>query len=251
MCIVPASPTATTTAASPCPATILSPDQRQLLALHALAGSRPIRQLADQRHVSRQFVYRQAGQARQALHQAFDPAPADRQVLFTLPVTKDWLHQLVLGLVLIGHSPLRGVQELLDALFDYPLSVGAIHQIVHAAVPGARRHHDRQDRAGVRIGVHDEICQAGQPALVGGAADSTSCYLLSQEQRRDTETWAVRLLESADRGLRPEATIADAAPAQRAGGQVALPGVVCRGDVFHPFDKNGGHVSTHKLLEER
>jgi hypothetical protein len=43
----------------------------------------------------------------------------------------------------------------------------------------------------------------------------------------------VRLLELKERGFDPDATIADAGPALRAGQKMALPDVPCRGDVFH------------------
>jgi hypothetical protein len=43
----------------------------------------------------------------------------------------------------------------------------------------------------------------------------------------------VRLLELKERGFRPTATIADFAGGLRAGQALALPGVPCRGDVFH------------------
>src|SRR5262249_53221318 len=155
--------------------------------------------------------------------------------LFHLPVTKAWLHQLTLGLVLICHSSVRGVQELLRDLFDYPIAVGTVHGILARAALGARDHNARQDLARIRVGAHDEIFQAGRPVLVGCDADSTYCYLLSQEEYRDTEAWAVRLWELADRGFRPEATVADGGAALRAGQALALPGVPCRGDVFHPF----------------
>ena len=46
------------------------------------------------------------------------PAPKADEVLFHLPVTKAWLRQLVLALVLICHSSYRGVVELLRDLFD-------------------------------------------------------------------------------------------------------------------------------------
>ena len=36
------------------------------------------------------------------------------------------------------------------------------------------------------------------------------CYLLVAEQRRDADTWGVHLLDAAERGLRPDYTIADA-----------------------------------------
>ena len=218
-----------------CPAKGLDPSQRQRLALDAIIGSAPISRIAGQQQVSRKFVYHQAHKAQQALDQAFAPAPParDHRVLFYLPVTKAWLRQLVLALVLIAHCSFRGVTELLRDLFDYHTSVGTVHNIVARAVDAARQINQRQDLSRVRIGALDEIFQAGRPVLVGVDAESTYCYLLSQEAHRDADTWGVRLLELADRGFAPEATIADFASGLRAGHERALPGVACRGDVFH------------------
>ncbi len=206
---------------------------RQQLALGALAGQ-SVTALADQHQVSRKFVYRQLGHAHDALDQAFAP-PADQppHLLFRLPVTKPWLRQLVLGLTLICHSSLRGVRELLADLFDYPLSLGSVHNILHQAVADARPHNAQQDLAAIRIGAHDEIFQGGRPVLVGADVVSTYCYLLSPEEHRDADTWGVRLLELCDRGFRPVAAIADFAGGLRAGQAEALPDVPCRGDVFH------------------
>jgi hypothetical protein len=206
---------------------------RQQLALDALTGQ-SVSALADQRQVSRKFVYQQLGHARAALDQAFAPPPAQPpQFLFWLPVTKPWLRQLVLGLTLICHSSLRGVHELLADLFDYPLSLGSIHNILHQAVANARAHNAQQDLAAIRVGAHDEIFQAGRPVLVGADVASTYCYFLSPEEHRDADTWGVRLLELRERGFRPDATIADFAGGLRAGQAEALPDVPCRGDVFH------------------
>jgi len=211
----------------------LPPPVRRQLSLDALAGQ-PVADLAAEHHVSRKFVYQQLYRAHGALDQAFAPAPPEpAQLLFWLPVTKPWLRQLVLGLTLICHSSQRGVQELLRDLFDYPLSLGAIHNILADAVPRARRHSAAQDLRGVRLGAHDEIFQGQRPVLVGVDADSTFCYLLSLEEHRDADTWGVRLLELAERGFAPAATVADFGLGLRAGQAEALPGVPCRGDVFH------------------
>src|SRR5271163_3163754 len=113
MCLSTRAPAADNPRVTPArPAQTLSPEQRQQLAVEALARTVPITELADQNHVSRKFVYRQQDIARDALSNAFDPPPADDAVLFHLPVTKHWIQQLTLGLVLIGHCPLRGVVEL-------------------------------------------------------------------------------------------------------------------------------------------
>jgi hypothetical protein len=220
-------------APAPCPAKQFRPRQRQELALEVLAGTQPVSDLARQHQVSRKFLYQQADTAEQALDRAFDPPQAADDVLFSLPVTKAWLRQLVLALVLIGHSSYRGVIALLADLFDTKLSLGTVHNIVHAAVAPAAEINRSYDLAGIHVGAHDEIFQAGWPVLVGVDTASTFCYLLSQEEHRDADTWGVRLLELTDCGFAPDATVADFGTGLRAGQALALPAVPCRGDVFH------------------
>ncbi len=192
-----------------CPAKQLPPQQRQELAVQVLAGAQPVAELARQHQVSRKFLYQQADTAQLALEDAFDPPRPNEQVLFHLPVTKSWLRQLILALVLTCHSPYRGVIALLGDLFDTPLSLGTVHNVVQAAVARAQEINGSYDLAGVRVGAHDEIFQAGRPVLVGVNTASTFCYLLSPEEHRDADTWGVRLLELTERGFAPEATVAD------------------------------------------
>ena len=216
------------------PARLLPAQARLQLALDALAGV-PISHLATTHHTSRKFVYQQLEHAHQAIQQAFHPPAPPEDLLFWLPVTKPWLQQLVLSLVLTCHSSYRGVGELLGDVFDYPLSVGTVHNILHQAVAKAEPLNQQQDLNAVRIGAHDEIFQSGKPVLVGADVHSTSCYLLSPEAHRDGDTWGVRLLELGDRGFDPEATIADFGSGLRKGQQLALPNTPCRGDIFHPL----------------
>ena len=216
-----------------CPAKALPPSQRRDIGLHALARTQSITDLARAFDVSRKFVYQLQACAQAALDEAFDPSSADDEILFHLPVTKRWLHQLVLGLVLICHSPLRGVVELLRDLFDYRMSLGSVFNIVQAAVGPAQRHNDAQDLRRVRVGGHDEIFQAGQPVLVGVDLCSTYCYLLSSESHRDADTWGVHLLQLQARGFDPDYVVADAGYALRAAQAEIMPATRCRSDVFH------------------
>ena len=133
----------------------------------------------------------------------------------------------------ICHSSTRGVVELLRDLFDYRISLGTMHNIVHSPVAQARRINQQYDLSTILIGLLDEIFQAADPVLVGVDAASTFCFLLSPEEHRDADTWGIRLMELVDRGFAPQATIADFASGLRAGHQEALPEVPCRGDVFH------------------
>jgi hypothetical protein len=216
----------------PASAAVLPGLARQQLALDALRGV-PISHIAQDQHVSRKFVYQQLDKAHQGLALVFDPPASPEDLLFWLPVTRPWLRQLVLGLVLICHSSVRGVRELLSDLFDHPVSIGTVHNILQQAVNQARRINQQQDLSLVHIGAHDEIFQAGNPVLVGACVHSTYCYLLSQEEHRDGDTWGVRLLELRDKGFAPQATIADFGGGLRKGQQQALPDVPCRGDIFH------------------
>ncbi len=220
-----------------CPAKSLPSDQRRHVGLQALAGTQTITDLANQHDVSRKFVYQQCSIADEALSDAFAPQPVDDQVLFHLPVTRQWLQQLTLGLVLCCHSPLRGVVELLRDLFDHDVSVSTVFNIVRAAVAPARACNQRQDLSRVRVGAHDEIFQAGQPVLVGADALSSYCYLLSLEEHRDADTWGVHLLDLHARGFQPDCVVADAGNALRAAQGQVLPDVPCRSDVFHALQE--------------
>lgn len=211
----------------------LGPQERKNLSLQVLARTEPVTSLSARNGVSRKFLYNQAAKAQDALDEAFVPSTGDDEILFYLPVTKKWIRQFVLALVLICHSSFRGVMELLRDLFDYPISLGSIHNVVKEATEKAREINSAQELSQVRVGAHDEIFQARKPVLVGADVESTYCYLLVLEEHRDEDTWGVHLLDLADQGLSPDYTIADAGKGLRAGQKVAMPQIPCHGDVFH------------------
>ncbi len=88
-----------------------------------LARTEPVSKLAERHRVSRKFLYDQADKGEQALEQVFkSTSPSDEQVLFYLPVTRAWLRQAVLGLVLLCHSSFRGVMAFFADLLDQPIA---------------------------------------------------------------------------------------------------------------------------------
>ncbi len=217
----------------PSAAAQLAPSQRQSLALAGMTRSRSMAAIARENEVSRKFVYDQIEKANRALDAAFRPEEKDDQrILFNIPVTKQWIRQVVLSAILDCHSSCRGVKDFIENVLDSQIAVGTIHNIVIDAVEKARRVNNEEDLSKIRVGAHDEIFQ-GDPVLVGADPFSTYCYLLAQEPSRDAVTWAVHLLDLSERGLRLEYTVADAGMGLRAGQAEAWPGVPCRGDVFH------------------
>ena len=71
------------------------------------------------------------------------------------------------------------------------------------------------------------------PALAGVDVASTYYYLLAAAKQRDSDTWAIYVLDATKQRFNPVPTIADAGQGLRAGQKVALPGTPCHGDVFH------------------
>ena len=164
---------ANTQLAPACPARALQAEQRQGLALQALAGTFTITQLADDAGVSRKFIYQQISLAQEALDEAFTPETPDDRVLGELRVTKAWLRQVVVSLVLTCRSSYRGIREFFSDCLDQSISLGTVSNTVHDAVAQARIYNERQSLAGVGVGLLDEIFQNGQPVLVGIDAHST------------------------------------------------------------------------------
>src|SRR3954463_10170379 len=206
---------------------------RKDLAIQDLAGSETVSNLAARHGMSRKFVSQQTHKARAALDDAFSPATPDEAVLFELAVTKTWLRQVIVALTLICRGSYRGVIEFLRDLLGLPVSLGYVHDVLQSATRQASTVNAEQDLSGIRVGLHDEIFQGATPVLAGVDARSTYCYLLAAEQHRDADPWGVHLLDAAERGLRPDYTIADAGRGLRAGQQAAWGNTPCHGDVFH------------------
>jgi hypothetical protein len=93
-------------------------------------------------------------------------------------VTKAWLRQAVLGLVLLCHSSYRGVIEFLRDLLDTRLCIGTVHNIVQAAVPRAQPINAAQDWSCARASTHDELFQASWRASISIRSIAT-CSLWS------------------------------------------------------------------------
>src|SRR5690348_7582108 len=78
--------------------------QRQEIALEAMSHKARVTQIASGHNVSRKFVYQQKEIALSGIEEVFSTSSSKDSLLFQLPVTKEWIKQFTLSLVLIGHS---------------------------------------------------------------------------------------------------------------------------------------------------
>lgn len=225
----------------------LSDHERQKIALEALSQQESVTDLSRRYSVSRKFVYQQKDKASQALKEAFSQNK-DSTPLFTIQVTPQWLEQVVLALLMSCHSSYAGVIEFFRDILSLNTCKGSIFNIVQKAFKKALEINKEQDLSAIQVGAHDEIFQGGKPVLVGCDVYSTYIYLLSLEEQRDADTWAIRLLELSDQGMHLDHTIADGGKGLRSGQKEAWPDVPCWGDVFHPLYDMGKLCS---FLENR
>jgi hypothetical protein len=226
-------------------------DDRKDLAVQALARSATISDLSIRRGVSRKSVYQQANKARHALDDAFISTATDDTMLFQVEVTKRWLRQVIVALALMCRGSYLGIIEFMRDLpgdrareGGWPISIGTIHNVLHAAAEQAGVINGAQDLSRIRTGLLDELFHGGKLVLAGVCAQSTYCYLLAAEEHRDADTWGVHLLDAAQQGLKPDYTIADAGQGLRAGQKAAWGDTPCHGDVFHIIHQCEGLANT-------
>ena len=215
----------------------LNPKQRKKLFLEMQSSDQTITAIANREGVSRKFLHQQRKKGYQALEKGFNQAKEESDILYWMPVTKQWIFQVILALIFICHSSYRGVVEFLRDIFDYSISVGTVHNKVSSMIETAQKINESQDLSGIKVGLKDEIFQSGLPVLTGIDAFSTYCYLLVGAEHRDEDTWGWHLLEASKQGLNPDFSIADAAKGLRAGHEAAWPGKPCHGDTFHILHK--------------
>src|SRR4051812_40292221 len=98
-------------------------------------------------NVSRKFVYQQNEKALGGINQAFEENSSvdNGKVLFDLPVTKAWISQFTLALILIARSSYQGVVEIFRDLFNYEISKGNVHNIVYRALERSKTINQQQN----------------------------------------------------------------------------------------------------------
>lgn len=192
--------------------------QKKSVALEAISGQKTITRIAKENNTSRKFVRQQGRNLQVVIDNVFDGNKASNDdVIYYLPVTKLWIEQLVLALMLLGHASYRNIIAILKHTLDYDISLETINNIFRAAVEHAREINAAEDLSNVEVTANDELFHKSKPILSGIDTRSLYCYLLSAEDRRDEETWAINLMELEEKGLSPQRTIGDDASGLVAG----------------------------------
>jgi hypothetical protein len=218
---------------TPCPAKSMSNNDKKSLSIKTITGEQTISAIANDYQVSRKFVSTQKQKILNAVNEVFDDKVYDDKVLYQISVTKNWLKQCVISLALDCRSSLRGIIKSIGNLFDYKYSLGSVFNIIQSVIPTAKAINENQDLSRVKLCAQDEMFQHNSPVLTGVDIPSLYCYLLSLNDQRDGDTWAIHLLDLQKQGFNPERVFADGGSGLRAGHQYVFPNIPCDADHFH------------------
>ena len=127
------------------------------------------------------------------------------------------MDQLTICLVLHERTSFRNIKSLIKDCFDYDISVGSIHNIFNSTQLSATKINDNQDLSSVKLAAHDEIFHHNKPVLAGVDIPSLYCYLLSSEDQRDGDTWAIHFMDLQQQRFKPERIIGDDGSGLRCG----------------------------------
>jgi hypothetical protein len=225
-----------TTRQTSCLAKQMDASEKKQIALDIISNKTNISEAANRNKVSRKFIREQKNKGVTAIDDAFAKNAAnddDQKVLFYIPVTKMWLAMMVICLLLYARCSFRGVQKIFRAAFDYDISLGAVHNISNDAIKKATTINATEDLSGVVLGAHDEKFHYNKPILSGTDIRSLYCYLLSSEQNREGDTWAIHLWDLQRKKFDPERIFADDGNGLRAGHKLAIPTIPVDLDNFH------------------
>jgi len=210
----------------------ISNDQKRNLALQSLSKQNSISNLSRTYGCSRTTVHLQKNTALLAINKAFDEEN-ENTLLYDLPITKNYIKQVVLSLFLICKSSFRDIIFFLKDIFDYSISLGSIYTILDEEAEKAENVNQSYNLSSIKISTADELFHRNKPHLAIVDIPSRFCPLLVKADKRDYETWGIHLLNLMNKGYAPETAIIDGAKGLLKGHEEVLPDTKIRYDHFH------------------
>jgi len=205
--------------------------------------------LARLHHVSRKFLYQLAGRARQTLLAALAAQPpGPHSHSDSIVVDRTFLRRAIITLATAVPGTVRGIQMVLQLLFDHHCALGLISETLQAAGEAAQRENAHMQCPLPVLGELDEVFQGRQPCLTVVDGRSFLVLHLASQPGRDATTWGVALLELLARGVHFHDLASDGAQGiQAAIREVGLQ-LLSRPDLFHLLRE--GHQITRRLEAE-
>ena len=218
------------------------------IALDSLSD-KEITDIAKQHNVARGTVYHHKNKAEKAIESAY-LENNDNKVLFYLPVTKQFIAQLIVALYVICKASCRDTIQFIKDIFDYSVSVGQVHNTLDDATLHAMVRNDKIDLTPITDAASDEIFHQNNPILATVDIRSRFCASLSKELTRCQNAWGCELLDMQKQGFNPKTALIDGAKGLRSGYEQVFPDLDLQFDHFHITQKAKDTVRHLKNLKE-
>lgn len=211
----------------------LSFEQANNIAYQVLAKDASISSLAREHQTSRQTIRKERDRVQQIIDQTED----QQEILFYLPITLGWIHQLVLSLVFLMKGSYRNIHQLIKDLFDYSFSSDKIAELMKSTYSTVESIDKTEDLTPIQVGSQDELYHQNKPILTGVDNQTLYTYLIQKADHRDEETWRIHLMDLKEKGFNPHTMINDQAKGLHSANQIEFPHSAHLYDVFHMLDK--------------
>lgn len=147
---------------------------------------------------------------------------------------KKLIEKTILSLILLCHSPYRGIKQFLKIISEYKISLGGINNIARLAGERAKIFNDSKDLSSIKEGALDEIFSKSIPAFVGVDLRSSYIFILEKSLGRSGDDWGLALLDKQEKqGLNLELAVMDQGRGIHKGVGEVYPDGEIQSDLFH------------------
>ena len=112
------------------PAKSMSAERKKRVALQVVSKQKTISFLADENNTSRKFIRKQGIEFQEVVDKQFDADTSNGDdVIYYWPITKAWISQHVIALMLLPNASYRNIIVIIKDLLDYDISIGSVNSI--------------------------------------------------------------------------------------------------------------------------
>ena len=156
----------------------------------------------------------------------------------SINIDKKTIRRIIVSCAVECKGSIEDIQAHLENIFDIHISEGSISNILTEAAEKAKAFNDSISLDRIKIGVSDEIFQAGIPVLVGVEPLSTYVYLMNPSEKRDSAAWWMAYSEKQEnQGLNIEESITDGGLGMKKGIKETYENISEQYDIFHMLMK--------------
>lgn len=152
----------------------------------------------------------------------------------SISMTPKMIKRIIVSCAVECKGSIEDIQAHLENIFDLHISEGSISNILNEAAEKAKAFNESIPLDKIKIGVSDEIFQAGDPVLIGVDPLSTFVYLMVPSEKRDSVAWWLAYCEKQERqGLNIEESVTDGGTGMKKGIKEAFEKIREQYDIFH------------------